>query len=751
MTSRLNVNRRQFVITTSAAGGGMAIGLRFPGAVNPALAAPGDAEINAWVVVNADDTIILRIPVTDQGNGASTGVAQMVCEELSCAWDKVRIEFADIKRHYAQNRVYQQFSQRASGFRSTAQKMGAIAREHLKLAAAQQWNVPVEQVEANAGILTHRPTNRTLRFGEMAAKAATLKLDKEPAIKPADQWTFAGKVAVPKATTRLVVNGSAKFGVDVRLPNMLYAAVKQSPVHGGKVKSFDFNAIKDRPGVRAAMKVDATPDPSKLPDPGSALMATVVVVADTYWQAKSALEVLPIEWDDGAGAKFANTDAFYKPYYDALEKPSDITVRSQGDAANALKSASRIIEGVYMTPLQDHHLMEPMNATAQVTADRVDVWAPTPSAETALAVAVHEGGLTREKTNLHETLMGGSFGRRNAAGEVRLAVAVAKQLQGPLAGRPVMTLWSREETTRQGRYRPINMVKMQGAIGADGMPTALFMRAASVARNRWVGAPLEKVEKGEADSGAIRALVDAPYWTTIPNVKLEYNEVENHVLLGPWRSPGWNSNIFFLESFIDELAHAAKIDEMEYRRKLLAKWPDPGWLKCLNECTTKAGWGKQLPKGTAQGFGIGSWSTTAPGQGTIVANVATVSLSQGGQLKVEQVDVAFDTGSIINLSEVLSNAQAGVVWGLTETLYHELNIRNGRIVEGNFDDAPMVRIDEAPVVNVHLGGLTGGTKFTGLSEAMSGPIQSAVTNAIFKITGRRIRSLPLKNHDLSWS
>ncbi len=764
MTDRLELNRRQFVVTTAAAGGGMALGVTLP-PVGGALAQAAITEMNPWILINADDTVVLRLPNHHQGNGGTLNGATFICEELSCAWEKVSTVYADPQRNALQNKVYQQFGQSARSLRAVAQQAGASARERLKAAAAARLNVPVAEVEAKEGRLIHARSNRTLRYGEVAAQAALIKLEKEPAIKKPEEWTFAGKMDHGKLETKQIVNGSAIFGSDVRLPNMLYAAVMQSPVHGGTLKSYDFNAIKDRPGVRAAVSIDKTPDPSKLGgNTRSFLQSAVAVVADTWWQAKTALEVMPIQWDDGPGAKYTTTEVLYKEYMDGTEKPAKSTIRSKGDPALAggLKQPGPLVEAKYLSPFQEHFLIEPMNATAQVRPDRLDIWGSVgASGENSYLIGMDELKLTADKVFYHDTLSGGSFGRRNGGEEVRLAVAIAKQMTGPLAGRPVKMLWSREETSRQGTYRPLAAIKMQAKLGADGYPTHWFMRQTTKSRQKQWGQPMAKVEQGEVDSLANTGMIDAPYWEAVPNMRYEWNEMADPYIIGSFRSPGWNTNMFFLESFIDEMAAAAKIDELEYRRKLLAPWhanKDKGWLQCLNDVADKSGWGKKtLPKGTAQGIAVGCWSSSAPGTGTIVANVVTLSLTKGGEVKLEDVHVSFDPGYIVNPNVVRNNVESGTMWYLSNVLYHEVNLRNGRVVEGNFDDGQMLRIAEAPRVHVSFDGFTGMPgganpgKFVGVSEPQGCLTQSAITTAIAKITGKRIRQLPLKNYDLSWT
>ena len=739
MTNRLEIDRRQFGLTAAAVGGGLAISLNFTPeglaqSINPQPFAPiagaGGTEINAWMVIAPDNTVVIRVAKTEMGNGAMTAMPLMICEELECDWTKVKVEYADANRNVVENQVYKSMStggsQSVRTSREYLQLAGASARERLKAAAAQQWNVPVADIEAKNSVLTHKPTGRKLTYGEIAAKAAVVRLEKEPAIKTPDQYVLMGKANVARFDTPAKSNGSAVFGMDIRLPGMLTGVAKHSPVHGGKVKSFDFAAIKDRPGVKAAIQVGGQGNER----------SGVVVVAETFWHAKTALDLLPIEWDDGDGAKF-DTATIYASAYKALEQPGAVG-RKEGDVATALKGATKTIEATYLVPYLDHATMEPLNATAKVSADRVDVWLGSQNADGALAAAANKAGVPPSKAFMYNAYLGGGFGRGGGNEPMLEAITASKALGGV----PVHVIWTREETTRQGQYRPMAAARFEGGVGPDGMPTAYYARVTG--DSRAIRANPAEFAKTGVDTGTTGNIQSMPY--AIPNIQVEFTPNQTHLRLGAFRAPSANVSGFQLESFIDELAFAGGKDPAELRRALLRNAKDPGWLKVLNDLSEKSGWGKKtFPKGTAQGMAL------VESHGTIFGEVATVQVSPGGEVKVLRVDVSFDSGYVVNKSDVEAQTQGSIAMALTATLYGEMNIRRGRVVEGNFDDYQMLRIDEMPHVEVSYGGLAGNNKWGGLGEPAVPPLFPAVANAIFRATGKRIRTLPLKNHDLSWS
>jgi isoquinoline 1-oxidoreductase subunit beta len=727
MTIDHTMNRRQFMLTTSAVGGAFVLGFFVPSRLVDAAAiaekpwtAPttGGTEINAWLVIGSDDSVTIRVAQSEMGEGVFTSMPMLVAEELGCDWAKVRAEYASANRSLRENRVYQRMSTGGSGAvrrsREYLQQAGASARARLIAAAAQQWGVPASECRAENGKVIHPASGRQVNYGAVAAAAAAVKLDAEPAIKTPDQFTLLGQ-SLNRLDVPVKVNGTATFGIDVRLPDMLYASVMTCPVFGGKLKRYDFDAIKSMPGVRTAIEV-----------PNG-----IAVVADSFWRAKTALEVMPIEWDFGAHAN-ANSEAFWKTFREALDKPG-VLANEKGDALAALKAAGKVVEADYAAPYLAHATMEPMNCTAQVTPQRVDVWVSTQNPEAALAAAAETAGMAPENAYVHTCFLGGGFGRRFYNDDVKQAVTVAKAL----GGRPVKLIWTREEDMRHDFYRPMAALRFRAGLDDNGLPVAWFNR--SVTHSILSGIRPDDV-KGGIDRTSVEGLANMPYGFAQQRIE---NLMQNtHVPVAFWRSVGASQNAFAVECFLDEVAHAGGKDPVELRRLLLKDHPD--WLQVLNTAAQKANWGKAMPAGTAQGVAI------AESFGSIVAEVAEVSVSKGGEVRVERVVCAVDCGHVVNPLTVAEQMESSVVYGLTAALYGQISIKNGRVVEGNFDDYQMLRLDAMPEVETHLA-LSGGNKWGGIGEPGVPPVAPAVCNAIFKVTGKRIRSLPLSNHDLNWT
>ena len=741
MTKQLQMNRRQFVVTTAAIGGGMALGV-LPGGAN-ALAAQidttpwvptrpaGGTEITPWIVIGADDTIVIRVSQSEMGQQTFTSSALMVCEELECDWSKVKAEYVDVNRHWRENQVYQRMSTSASAHvrvaREYLQQAGASARERLKTVAAQQWNVPVAEVEAKESKLTHRASGRTLRYGEVAARAATVKMAQEPLIKMVGEFTRFGK-STKLLETPLRVNGSAVYSIDVKVPGMVHAAIKQSPVFLGKVKSFDFNAIKDRPGVIAAVDFG-----------GGATEAGVAVVADHFWQAKSALEVLPIEWDEGPNGK-TSSEQFFAAGHAALSQPGKVAV-TRGNAAAALKSSKKVVEAIYEVPFLDHATMEPYGVTVQLTPDRADVWAGTQNAPPAAQDIANITKLPLDKVYMHTTFLGGGYGRRLQNDDVRQAVEIAQKVK-----RTVKVIWTREEVTRHGRYRPMRMAKFEAGLDDNGRMTAWLNRMV-----QWT-----QVAPAANNAGDVFGLHEVPY--AVPNFLLDVHMLTNHVPNGSMIAVGRSQNDYFMEVFIDEVAYAAGRDPYRYRVETLMANPEfrqaGRWVKALHAVAKKANWGSPLPKGWGRGIAIADGRRFFPTNQniTICAVVATVEVSKDGALKIHNYDVVFDTGaSLINTNATDQQIHNQIVTGTQVATDLEITIRNGRAVQGNFDDYPMMRIADMPNIKIDYISTTADEWIGGVGqEAVTLPAP-AVTNAIFAATGKRIRSLPIRNHDLSWS
>ncbi len=751
-----NASRRSFLISTAVIGGGFAIGFRTSPSEAAApdepwtKAAPG-SEFTPWLTISPDNVVTVRCATPEIGNGVMTQAAMNVAEELDADWSKINVEFAPPLRNYLENDVYASvkttpgyFSARSTqaGRMQIGLQVGASARERLKAAAAAQWKVPATEITTANSVLTHTLTGRTLKYGEIAAKAAAVKLTTEPALRPRSDWKLLGKTSPGKLNNPGIVNGAAIYGMDIRVPGMVYAALRQAPAHGGKIKSYDDTVAKKMPGVLAVVTVDpketvgAKNPKLKLPfglEPAVAQHG-IAVIAEHYWQARKALDALQIEWDDGEGAKWKTTEQVHDAAYKLLDRKDLIVDKYQGDIG-AIDQQEKIVEASYHTPYCEHVLMEPLNGTALVTADRVEMWHPSQQSQQAYMLAADETGVPLENVVFHQPYVGGGFGRRVFGDDVRMVVAVAKKFPGC----PVHVIWSREESTRQGRFRTLLTAKYRTGIDKKtGFPVGLHARYA----HSGIGIAA-KMTSG---------LHDTPYAFN-KNLKVESSGLPFNLLAGSYRGPIWNSFAFTTETFVDECAHAAGMDPLEYRLKLLNGYVDPGWALCLKEAAAKSGWGKSLPRGMGMGVAISNWGGGGkPQNGTTICNVATVEVTKSGLLKVHQVDVSFDTGGIVNRDAVLTEIIGGTIFGLNMSINEGLNIRNGRVVEGNYDEYPMLRMaDVPPKINVHFGGLSGHERFSEIGEPPAGVIGPAVGNAIFAATGKRIRSTPFRLHDLSWA
>lgn len=517
---------------------------------------------------------------------------------------------------------------------------------------------------------------------------------------------------------------------------MLYAALVQCPVHGGGLKRFDFEAIRHMPGVMGVAIVDPSEPRFELEKPAcrahTAAQSGIAVVAKHYWQARKALEALPLEWDFGSGVEWKNTQQIYEAMYARLDRPADEVRKEIGDVPKLIKRAGdAVIEARYLTPLRERAPLEPLNGTALVNDDRVELWHPSVTASQALVIAQEETGIAPENIELHVPLAGGSFGRRVGGDDVRMVLAVAKKFPGT----PIHVIWSREETFRQGRYRDLQAARLAAVLGADGLPGALVAHVAG-------HDPL-------ADGPG-----DAPYFNgCIRNARVEISIVPMHIPADQCRGPGCNSDCFIIESFIDECAAAARIDPLEYRLRIFSKWPDPGWQACLREVAARAGWGRKLPARRAQGLAIGNWGMTGqPREGTTAAAIATVEVAETGEIVVHAVDLALDCGQILNADSVRAQLQGSVIFGLNVCLNEELNVESGRIVEGNFDRYRMLRIADVPrEINVHMGAPSGHARYGGMGEVGAGLVGAAVANGIFRATGKRIRAMPFRKAGLAAS
>ena len=718
MTIMHKISRRQFIATSLTAAGGFALGIGTGSPVEAATLSvrpwsddlPHAGEINAWVVINPDDSVIIRYGRAEMGQGSFTALPQILTEELECDWDLVKPEYASANRNFRDNKVYGSLSTGGSrAVRETGemvQQAGASARERLIAAAAKRWNVPASDCAAAMSKVTHKPTGRTLRYGELAVEAAAIKLDKEPAIKKPDQFKFIGR-RLARLDVPLKINGSAKYGIDLDVPGMVHAAIIACPVFGGTVKSVEERVIAGHRGVMQVVK----------------LKDAVAVVADRHWRAQTALDMLPIEWEVGAAG---STDSvqFRKDYISALDQKG-ADARHDGNVDAAMQTAARVIEATYDVPIIAHAPMEPLNAMAHVQADRVDVWVGTQNADLALTFAAQASGVKPENVHIHNTFSGGGFGRRLRPDEVAQAVAVSKAV-----GKPVKLIWTREEEIRQGRYRTQAAIRFKAGFAADGTPIALDMRNSAGSSNP------QAVRNG-LDAQTTQGLVNTAY--KLPNYRVVSIIKNTHVPLGPWRAPGHSQNVFFMESFIDEMAHATGKDPVALRRELLAHRPD--FQRVLDVLVEKGDWGKPMPTGKGRGVAVHE------SYDSVVGMIAEVAVTNGA-VKVERVVIACDCGVVVNPRGVETQLEGGMIYGLSAALFGEITVKNGRVEQGNFDTYPVVRFKDAPKTEVHIIP-TIGKKWGGVGEPGATMIQPAVTNAIFAATGKRLRTLPIRGQDLS--
>ncbi len=699
------INRRGFVVGAAAAGGGLALGFDLPfGGPQVIRAADGSPEINAWVVIRPDDTVVIRIARSEMGQGTLTGLAQLVAEELECDWSKVTTEYPTPGQNVARKRVWGDMSTGGSrGIRMSHEYVrqgGAAAREMLKQAAADLWKVPVSEVTAANSVLTHTPSGRTTTYGKVAEAAAKLEAPKDIKLKDPKDWKIAGK-PVKRLDTPDKVTGKQVYGADFKLPGMLNAAIKECPVQRGKVKSFDAAAVEKMPGVKKVVQVG---------DSG------VAVVADTWWHAKTALDALPITWDEGENAKVSSA-SIAEWLKAGLEADEAFVGNANGDVKAALAGAAKKVEAVYAYPYQNHACMEPMNATALYTADKFEVWGPTQNGEAAFAAAVQASGLPADKVETYKIHLGGGFGRRVAYHDFTTqAVLIAKQMPGT----PVKLLWSREEDMAQGRYHPVMQCKLVGGFDANNNLTALHMRLsgqsilADVAPERLVNGKDPVVFQGLMPSGT-----EFAFGYSIPNLMIDHAMRNPHIKPGFWRGVNINQNAIFL--------------------KLMGNHPRN--LAVLNAVAERIGWGKPAPEGIYRGL------AHLMAFNSFVAAAAEVSVT-GNRIKIHRIVGATDPTFAVNPAQIDRQVAGSFVYGLSALFYQECTVQNGRIEQTNFDTYNSMRIAEMPKVESIIMPSGGTSAWGGVGEPTICVAAPAVLNAYFKATGQRIRSFPLKNHNI---
>jgi isoquinoline 1-oxidoreductase beta subunit len=722
MSTNTRLSRRAFVLSSAAAGTGLALGFHFPAA---AQSASGETpEVNAWVVVQTDETCIVRVARAEMGQGTHTGLAQLVAEELDCDWSRVKVQMVSPGQNLARKRVWRDMSTGGSrGLRGSQDYMrqgGAAARTVLLQAAANQWGVAVSEVTVSKGVITHTASGRKLSYGKVASAAAKLTPPdpKTLVLRDPRQWKIAGK-PLKRVDTALKVMGKQNYAIDTRLPGMVYAAIQASPVFGGKLVSFDAAKLKGRKGIQGVYKVDEN---------------AVAVVADNWWRAKMALLDLPIVWNEGANGQesSATIDARLKEGLTATNNVfADIDI---GNAPQVIAGAAKRVEAVYSTPFVTHACMEPMNCTALVTDYRAEVWVASQNAEASMAALSTASGLPLDKCEVYNHTLGGGFGRRGGTQDfVRQATLLAKQMKGV----PVKMVWSREEDMAQDYFRPIGMCKLEAGLDAQGNLLGLQLRVSGQSINAYLSPQNIKDGKDLRQlQGLTAAPSDAQLGYTVPSLRTEYAMRNTHVPVGAWRGVNTNQNGLYLECFMEEVAAAAGRDPLEFRRALMQKHPKH--LAVLNAAADKAGWGKPLPAGVHRGI------AQFMGYGSYTAAVAEVSV-KGEEVKVHRLVLSTNCGHAVNPDQIAAQVEGSVAYAF-DTLQSQSSVANGRMVNTNFDSYPIARLRQLPRIETVIAPTF--DFWGGVGEPTICVVAPAILNAIFAATGKPMRNLPLKNHGL---
>ncbi|MFL5003372.1 MAG: molybdopterin cofactor-binding domain-containing protein, partial [Xanthobacteraceae bacterium] len=659
----MRLNRRSFIVGSAAVTGGLALGLRIPFGPSVARAQDGSPEVGVWVAIGPDDTVNIRVVRSEMGQGTITGLAQLVAEELECNWSKVTIEYPTPGESVRRKRAWGDFSTGGSrGIRESheyVRKGGAAARMMLTQAAANQWKVPVAECSAANSVVTHGPTKRRVRYGQVAEAAAKLPVPQDVKLKDPKEWKLIGK-PVKRLDTADKVNGKMVYGADLKLPGMLNAAIKACPVFGGKVKSFDAAKVEGMRGVKKVVQVGDS---------------AVAVVADTWWRAKSALDALPIVWDEGENAKVSSA-TIAEMLKAGLDAEQAFVGNQNGNAKEALAGAAKKVEAVYAYPFQNHACMEPMNITARYTPEKCEVWGPTQNGEAAFAAVLEASGLPADKVDVYKTMLGGGFGRRGGYPNdyVTQAVLIAKQMPGT----PIKLLWSREEDMLHGRYHPVMQCKLVGGLDASGNLTGLHMRISGQSILAAVRPEVVQAQKGR-DPLSFQGVFESGEHSlnyTVPNLLVDHAMRNTHVPPGFWRGVNINQNAVFIESFMDELAEAAGKDPVEFRRQFMG--PHPRNLGVLNAVAKGIGWDKPAPRGVYRGV------AQMKAFNSFVAAAAELSGRDGNKVKIQRIVAATDPGYAVNPAQIERQAAGSFVYGLSALFMQECTVRDGRIQETNF-------------------------------------------------------------------
>jgi isoquinoline 1-oxidoreductase beta subunit len=726
MSNSIDTGRRGFIIGAASLGGGLALGFEIPFHTEPARAAPRTApEVNAWVVVKPDDTVVIRIARSEMGQGTLTGLAQLVAEELNCDWAKVTTEYPTPAENAARNRVWGDFSTGGSrgirGSQDYVRKGGAVARQMLIQAAANEWKVPASECRAEKGVITHAASGRSTSYGKVADAAAKLTPPADVALKDPRDWKIAGK-SLKRLDTADKTTGKMIYGVDVTLPGMLNAAIKACPVFGGKLESYDESKIASFKGVKKVVRVGDD---------------AVAVIADSWWRAKTALDALPIIWDEGPNAKASSADTTKWLAEGLNDSQPAVTGNEIGGARAAIAKAPKIVEAVYSYPHQNQAAMEPLNATALYTPERCEVWTGTQNGEAALAAIAEASGLPPERCDVHKVMLGGGFGRRGFTDYVTQAVLIAKALPGT----PVKLLWSREEDMTHGKYHPVTQCKLTGAFDAGNKLTALHMR---ISGQSILSSVRPQAVKNGVDPTVFQGLVssgEAQIGYDFPNLLVEHAMRNPHVPPGWWRGVNINQNAIYLECFMDELAHAAGEDQVAFRRKLMAKHPKH--MAVLDAVAERIGWNSPAPEGVHRGV------AAFMGYGSYIAAAAEISIPSTDRIKILRLVAATDPGYAVNPAQIERQIAGSFVYGLSALFHGRITVTDGRVEQTNFDSYESMRLKDMPKVECII--MPSGGFWGGVGEPTICVAAPAVLNAYFAATGKRIRSIPLKDSNIGFA
>ena len=712
-----SMNRRTFLKVTTVAGGGLLVGCSFSSPKLLSTPHASEEELGMWIRISTDNKITLIVPSSEMGQQAHTGQAMLVAEELEVDWETIRVLTAPYHSEFinpgADPRGLQVTggSTSISTFWEKLRQVGAGTREMLTAASAQQWGVSVEECKAENGQIFHTPSGRSLNYGQLVIAASKMSPPDSPVLKTSDQFRLIGK-PILKLHTPARVSGTAQYGIDVRRPGMLFATVSQSPVFGGQVKSFDEAAAKAVKGVEAVV-----------PIPNG-----VAVVADSTWHAKQGLEALKPHFEGGESVGL-----------DSIK----VTTRLRAaldEMGKAEVTAEKVLDVEYEMPYLHHAAMEPLNCTAHVTADSCEVWAPTQSQHECMESAKDVTGFSEEQIRIHTVMMGGSFGRKQTRDYVEQALMVSKSLL-----KPVQVVWSREEDTQHGTYRPTSMSRYQVGLGKDGMPIQWESQIAQpnlaaqfIPLVGWLDFDPFAVVGGVHDYGMF-----PDHFYKVEGVQTDHTGVELGVPVGAWRSPPNSLNVFYTESVMDELAHLVGQEPLAYRLKFLTE--SPRHKAVLEQVARQAGWDTPLPEGHGRGIAINEWFPMEEAK-TVVAQVAEISINNRGKLKIERVDCVIDCGIAVNPDSVRAQMEGSIIMGMSAALLEQVTLDDGRVAQSNFDDYRIARMRDTPEINVSI--VKSDSAPTGTGEPGTSPIVPAITNAIFAATGKRVRRLPIGKQKL---